>query len=89
MKPAVAKPVAYVYLDVTGVEGLLAQTVDRLEAERSTSVESAGTGKAGVTGRLKNFLLKAVGGPELEMNAEVGASRKKVQQWKHVQTAQC
>ncbi len=88
MRSALARPLAYLYLDATGVEGLLAQTVDRLESESSTSVERAGTGKAGVTGKLKSFLLKALGGPELEVNAEVGVSQKNVQQQKHVQTVE-
>jgi hypothetical protein len=39
-----AKPVAYLYLDASGIEGLYAQTVDRLEVEHSTTVEKARSG---------------------------------------------
>ena len=79
------KQVNYIYLDAAGIESLLAQTTEWLETERSTAVESTGTGRVGVTGRLKSFILKAVGGPELEVDAEIGASQKNIQQGKQLQ----
>jgi hypothetical protein len=43
MKQPVAIPVAYIYLDASGIETLFAQTVDRLEVQHSTSVERSGS----------------------------------------------
>jgi hypothetical protein len=49
------------YLDEAGVEALYAQTVDRIETERSTTIAKAVGGKVGATARLKNLLLKVLG----------------------------
>jgi glucose-6-phosphate dehydrogenase assembly protein OpcA len=88
MKRATVIPVAYIYLDGSGIETLLAQTVDRLEIHRSSSLEMVGSGKAGVTGRLKSVVLKALGGPEIDITAEVGASRRRVDELKQEQVTE-
>jgi hypothetical protein len=77
-----AKPVSCIYFDEHGIETLHAQTVNRLEIERSTTLEKAVAGKAGATARLKNLLLKALGGPEFEITGEVSGSRKRTEQSK-------
>ncbi|HPT24810.1 MAG TPA: hypothetical protein PLZ95_00220 [Bryobacteraceae bacterium] len=82
------KPVSYLYLDGAGIEALLAQVVDRQELECGTTVERSGSGRVGVTGRLRNFILTAVGGPELDLSAEIGGSWKKTLSRREVQASE-
>jgi hypothetical protein len=78
-----AVPVSYIYLDGPGIESLYAQTVERTETERSNSVERTVGGRGGAAIRLKSLLLKALGGPEVEVTGEVSGSRKRTEQFKH------
>ena len=87
VKPSPA-PLSYLYLDEPGIGSLYAQTVDRLEIERLTTIEKAMTGKAGATARLKSVLLKALGGPELDISGELSGSRKRTEQSKHARTVE-
>jgi hypothetical protein len=88
VRGASAEPLSYIYLDEQGVESLYAQTVDRFEVERSTTIEKAMVGRAGAAARLKNLLLKALGGPEVELSGEVSGSRRRTEQSRHAYTVE-
>jgi hypothetical protein len=79
-------PVGYLYLDGSGIEGLYAQTVDRLQIEYSTTVEKALSGRIGAVARLQNLLIKFLGGPEIEITGDISGSRKKTEQSKQLQS---
>ncbi len=83
-----ATPRGYIYLDASGIEGLYAQTVERLEVEYSSSIEKALSGKVGAVARFKNLLIKALGGPEIEISGEISGSRKAIGQSKQKSTAE-
>ena len=83
-----ATPRGYIYLDASGIEGLYAQTVERLEVEYSSSIEKALSGKVGAVARFKNPLIKALGGPEIEISGEISSSRKAIGQSKQKSTAE-
>lgn len=81
-------PVAYLYLDGPGIDGLYAQTVDRIELEYSTSIERALSGKIGATARLRNLLIKFLGGPEIKINGEISGSRKRTENSRQSQSTE-
>lgn len=83
-----AKPVAYLYLDAAGIEGLYAQTVDRLEVEHSTTVEKARSGRVGAAARLKSLFVTYLAGPEFEISGDVSGSRKTTEQSKQLQSTE-
>jgi hypothetical protein len=82
--PGQAKPLRYLYLDAAGIEGLYAQTVKRLEIERSTTIEKARSRRVGVAARLKGLLPVFLAGAELEVNGDLTGSRKATEESKQV-----
>jgi hypothetical protein len=82
-----AKPVRYLYIDASGIEGLYAQTVDRLQTELSTTVEKGRSGRVGAAARLRNLLVTILG-PEIEFNGDLSASRKTTEQSKQIQSTE-
>jgi hypothetical protein len=85
---AQTKPVAYLYLDAPGIEGLYAQTVDRLEVEHSTAVEKARSGRLGAAARLKSLFAACLAGGEFEISGDVRGSRKTTEQSKQLQSTE-
>jgi hypothetical protein len=83
-----AKPVAYLYLDAPGIEGLYAQTVDRIEVEHPTTVEKARSGRVGAAARLKSLFVTFLAGPEFEISGDVSGSRKTTEQSKQLQSTE-
>lgn len=77
---------SYIYLDEGGIESLYAQSVDFLEVEKTTTLEQTVAAKAGTALRFKNFVLKLLGGPELEASIELAGERKRSTQSKQVRT---
>lgn len=70
----------YLYLDKLGIESLYVQTVEQLEIEHTSTLESTIKGKARITATIKNALIKLLGGPDLEGGGEVSGSRRRVQE---------
>lgn len=70
----------YLYLDEPGIESLYVQTVEQLEIEHTSTLESTIQGKASITATIKNALIKLLGGPDLEGGGELSGSRKRIQE---------
>lgn len=70
----------YLYLDKPGIESLYVQTVEQLEIEHASILESTIEGKASITATIKNALIKLLGGPDLEGGGELSGSRKRIQE---------
>src|ERR1022692_345746 len=79
------RPVEYIYLDRPGIESIYAQIFESIETSRVTSVQTGTDAKARAGVRLKNFLLKMVGGLEGDVSAEVSGSRMRTEQSTSVQ----
>ncbi|HLY59540.1 MAG TPA: hypothetical protein VKV95_02125 [Terriglobia bacterium] len=77
------EPLSYIYLDEQGIESLYAQTVEMVEIERSKTTEKTVEGKLSGTARLKNLVLKALGGPEVELTGEISGARSRTEHSKH------
>ena len=78
-------PVEYIYLDRPGIESIYAQIFESIETSRVTSVQMGTDAKARAGVRLKNFLLKMVGGLDGDVSAEVSGSRMRTEQSTSVQ----
>jgi hypothetical protein len=81
-------PVEYIYLDRPGIDSIYAQIVESTETGRVTSVQRGTDVKARAGVRLKNLLLKMVGGLEGDVSAEVSGSKMRTEQSTTVQATE-